>query len=100
MKTAVDNENYRDAVNYYKVTYAVLDKYKHIPSFQPISQQCIEIVTNLEKILQVKFFNEEESMDDIISYGNLLLDLKQSSNENDITSRIIVKYVLYIYIYI
>lgn len=93
LKTAVDNENYRDAVNYYKVTYSVLDKYKHIPSFQPISQQCIQIVTDLEKTLQQKFFNEEESMDTIITYGNLLHDLKHSSNERDISSRIIGKYV-------
>lgn len=91
MKDAVQNSRYSEAVNYYNITFSVLEKYKHIPSFKPISQQCDVIISDLKSHLGKKFYDQDTDLSILVEYGDLLSKLNQSDYDIDVAARLISK---------
>lgn len=92
MKDAVQNGKYSEAVNYYNITYTVLEKYKHIPSFNPISRQCDTIIAELKSLLEREFYQEDVELSMLIEYGSLLSRLSPSAVDINVPTRLIAKY--------
>ena len=54
LTTMMDNEQYEDAVQLYKMSSRVLKRYSHILSFENIEKQCVAMMESLRTVLYAK----------------------------------------------
>ena len=81
LNNCIEEENWRDGVNFYVKAERVLLQYEHMPSFQGIKKDCDQIMEELQGKLRQKLKDPESSPQIMADSVYLLLQLKQPVNE-------------------
>jgi hypothetical protein len=77
LRHSIAMQNYVEAVSYYSKTSAILDRYRHFPSFAPIAVQVDQIISDLKSVLDSKLsFQPDLKAVDVGTTTRLLLDLR------------------------
>ncbi len=81
LKMCIEEENYKDGVNFYVKAERVLIQYEHMPSFHGIKKDCDEIVLELKSKLKQKLKDENSSPQSMADCVHLLMQLNEPVDE-------------------